>query len=430
MEPFWSPAWMLLLGVVVGLGIAALVWAGAGWHRRAEQVLEPPVPDGVDTALEVIGATGVVLDADNRVLRASKSAVALGIVDERDIVYQPILDLVKEARVEGLPAAREFELAGKGRDAPPVHLLVRVAPLGLRLMLVVADDRSEMYRLDAVRRDFVANISHELKTPIGAVSLLAEALQYSADDPEQVRSFAQTLEHEGHRLAEMTNDIIELTRLQSVGTIKDPDLVSIDQVIDQAIASNAVLAKKSGITVAVSASTGAYVLGDFSSLVTAVHNLVRNAITYSSGPARVGVGATVKGGIVEISVTDQGQGIATGDLERIFERFYRSDPARSRDTGGTGLGLAIVKHVVNNHQGEVRVWSQLGRGSTFTIRLRQAPRDATERITSDTGSTEALTSTKMPRSAEYVATEEIPMPRGGYSTDDDDDDLESAGETK
>lgn len=430
MEPFWSPAWMLLLGIVVGLGIAALVWAGAGWHRRAEQVLEPPVPDGVDTALEVIGATGVVLDADNRVLRASKSAVALGIVDERDIVYQPILDLVKEARVEGLPAAREFELAGKGRDAPPVHLLVRVAPLGLRLMLVVADDRSEMYRLDAVRRDFVANISHELKTPIGAVSLLAEALQYSADDPEQVRSFAQTLEHEGHRLAEMTNDIIELTRLQSVGTIKDPDLVSIDQVIDQAIASNAVLAKKSGITVAVSASTGAYVLGDFSSLVTAVHNLVRNAITYSSGPARVGVGATVKGGIVEISVTDQGQGIATGDLERIFERFYRSDPARSRDTGGTGLGLAIVKHVVNNHQGEVRVWSQLGRGSTFTIRLRQAPRDATERITSDTGSTEALTSTKMPRSAEYVATEEIPMPRGGYSTDDDDDDLESAGETK
>ena len=430
MEPFWSPAWMLLLGIVVGLGIAALVWAGAGWHRRAEQVLEPPVPDGVDTALEVIGATGVVLDADNRVLRASKSAVALGIVDERDIVYQPILDLVKEARVEGLPAAREFELAGKGRDAPPVHLLVRVAPLGLRLMLVVADDRSEMYRLDAVRRDFVANISHELKTPIGAVSLLAEALQYSADDPEQVRSFAQTLEHEGHRLAEMTNDIIELTRLQSVGTIKDPDLVSIDQVIDQAIASNAVLAKKSGITVAVSASTGAYVLGDFSSLVTAVHNLVRNAITYSSGPARVGVGATVKGGIVEISVTDQGQGIATGDLERIFERFYRSDPARSRDTGGTGLGLAIVKHVVNNHQGEVRVWSQLGRGSTFTIRLRQAPRDATERITSDTGSMEALTSTKMPRSAEYVATEEIPMPRGGYSTDDDDDDLESAGETK
>ena len=419
MEPFWSPAWMLLLGIALGVGIAALVWAGAGWHRRAEQVLEPPVPDGVDTALEVIGATGVVLDADNRVLRASKSAVALGIVDNRDIVYQPILDLVKQARREGAPAAREFELAGTGRDAPPVHLLVRVAPLGLRLMLVVADDRSEMYRLDAVRRDFVANISHELKTPIGAVSLLAEALQYSADDPEQVRAFAETLEREGHRLAEMTNDIIELTRLQSVGTIQDPDVVSIDSVVEQAIASNSVLSKKSGITVAVSASTGAYVLGDATSLVTALHNLVRNAITYSQGPSRVGVGAVLKSGIVEISVTDQGQGIANNDLERIFERFYRSDPARSRETGGTGLGLAIVKHVVNNHQGDVRVWSQLGKGSTFTIRLREAPADVVTRHLSQTGPITELKPKKLPRPAEYLATDEIPMLR----VDDDETSL-------
>jgi two-component system sensor histidine kinase SenX3 len=416
MEPFWSPAWMLLLGIGLGLGVAALIWAGAGWHRRAEQVLDLPVPDGVDTALEVIGATGVVLDADNRVLRASKSAVALGIVDNRDIVYQPILDLVKESRVDGVPAAREFELAGTGRDAPPIHLLVRVAPLGLRLMLVVADDRSEMYRLDAVRRDFVANISHELKTPIGAVSLLAEALQYSADDPDQVRAFAETLEREGHRLAEMTNDIIELTRLQSVGTILDPDVVSIDSVVEQAIASNSVLSSKSGISVAVSASTGAYVLGDGSSLVTAVHNLVRNAITYSRGPSRVGVGAAVKSGIVEISVTDQGQGIASNDLERIFERFYRSDPARSRDTGGTGLGLAIVKHVVNNHQGDVRVWSQLGKGSTFTIRLREAPADQVAEHLSRTGPITELKPKKLPRPAEYLATDEIPPLR----VDDDE----------
>lgn len=412
MEPFWSPGWMLLLGIALGLGVAALAWAGAGWHRRAEEVLEQPVPHGVDTALEVIGATGVVVDADNRVLRASKSAVALGIVDNRDIVYQPILDLVRESRKQGIPVAREFELAGATKSSLPVHLLVRVAPLGLRLMLVVADDRSEMYRLDAVRRDFVANISHELKTPIGAVSLLAEALQYSADDPEQVRSFAQTLEREGHRLAEMTNDIIELTRLQSVGTIEDPQVVSIDQVIDQAVSGNSVLAEKSGITVSVSARTGAYVLGDFSSLVTAVHNLVRNAIAYSRGPSRVGVGALVKSGVIEVSVTDQGQGIANHDLERIFERFYRSDPARSRETGGTGLGLAIVKHVVNNHQGEVRVWSQLGKGSTFTIRLRQAPAENVEAHMMDTGPLVELSPKKLPRPAEYLATEEIPMPRG------------------
>jgi two-component system, OmpR family, sensor histidine kinase SenX3 len=409
MEFLLSPGWVFLVGIAAGLGVAALVWAGAGWHRRAEEVLEVPVPDGVDTALEVIGSTGVVLDADNRVLRASISAVALGIVDDRDIVYQPIIDLVRESRIEGIPMSREFELPGATKAAPPIHLLVRVAPLGLRLMLVVADDRSEMYRLDAVRRDFVANISHELKTPIGAVSLLAEALQYSADDPEQVRSFAATLEREGHRLAEMTNDIIELTRLQSVGTIEDPEVVSIDAVVEQAIATNSVLAQKSGIAVAVSATTGAYVLGDGSSLATAIHNLVRNAITYSRGPSRVGVGATAKNGLIEISVTDQGQGIADGDLERIFERFYRSDPARSRETGGTGLGLAIVKHVVNNHDGEVRVWSQLGKGSTFTIRLRQAPQEAVDAHLLDTDAIAVIKPKKLPRPAEYLDTEEIPM---------------------
>lgn len=409
MEFLLLPGWVFLVGVVAGLGVAALVWAGAGWHRRAEEVLEVPVPDGVDTALEVIGSTGVVLDANNRVLRASISAVALGIVDDRDIVYQPIIDLVRESRTEGLPMSREFELPGGSKSAPPIHLLVRVAPLGLRLMLVVADDRSEMYRLDAVRRDFVANISHELKTPIGAVSLLAEALQYSADDPDQVRSFAATLEREGHRLAEMTNDIIELTRLQSIGTIEDPEVVAIDAVIEQAISTNSVLAEKSGITVAVSATTGAYVLGDGTSLATAVHNLVRNAITYSRGPSRVGVGATAKNGLIEISVTDQGQGIADSDLERIFERFYRSDPARSRETGGTGLGLAIVKHVVNNHNGEVRVWSQLGKGSTFTIRLRQAPKAAVQAHLLDTDSIAVIKPKKLPRPAEYLATDEIPM---------------------
>ena len=147
----------------------------------------------------------------------------------------------------------------------------------------------------------------------------------------------------------------------------------IDRVVEQALSTNKVLAEKSDITLVASAKSDAYVMGDFSSLVTAVHNLVRNAVTYSRGPGRVGVGVTAKNNLVEISITDQGQGIAEGDLERIFERFYRSDPARSRDTGGTGLGLAIVKHVVNNHKGEVRVWSQLGKGSTFTIRLRQAP---------------------------------------------------------
>jgi two-component system, OmpR family, sensor histidine kinase SenX3 len=423
MELFWSSGWILASGIALGLAIAGLVWAALRWQRRAEEVFEPPVPDGVDTALEVIGATGVVLDADNRVLRASKSAVALGIVDERDLVYQPIVALVRESREEGVPLSREFELPGVTPAQPPIHLMVRVAPLGLRLMLVVADDRSEMYRLDAVRRDFVANISHELKTPIGAVSLLAEALQYSADDPNQVRSFAETLEHEAQRLAEMTNDIIELTRLQSLGTIENPDVVPIDQVVENAISTNLALAKKAKITLVHSAKSEAYVLGDFSSLATAIHNLIRNAVTYSTGPSRVGVGVSAKKGIVEIAVTDQGQGIADVELERIFERFYRSDPARSRDTGGTGLGLAIVKHVVNNHKGEVRVWSQLGKGSTFTIRLRQAPADA---LTEFAKRAEVLpvSPKKPPRPAEYLATDEIPQIA---VEDEDSEPLKGAG---
>ena len=408
MELFWSSGWSLGIGIALGIALAGMVVLALRWQQRAETVLEQPVPDGVDTALEVIGATGIVLDADNRVLRAAKSAIELGLVKDRDLTYGPVLDLVKESRLEGVPLSREFELKGDSPSALTTHLLVRVAPLGLRLMLLVADDRSEMYRLDAVRRDFVANISHELKTPIGAVSLLAEALHYSADDPEQVRSFAATLEQEGHRLAEMTNDIIELTRLQSLGTIEDPDPVPIDRVVEQALSTNKILAEKSDITLVASAKSDAYVMGDFSSLVTAVHNLVRNAVTYSRGPGRVGVGVSVKNTVVEISITDQGQGIAEGDLERIFERFYRSDPARSRDTGGTGLGLAIVKHVVNNHKGEVRVWSQLGKGSTFTIRLQQAPADA---LLDDDGlEILPLKGRRKPaRPAEYSVTSEIPL---------------------
>ena len=416
MEIVFSPGLGVALGAGLGLLVAGLIWAAVGWQRRAEDVFEQPVPHGVDTALEVIGATGVVLDAEDRVLRAAQSAVALGLVTDRDVVYQPVLDLVRESREEGIPLSAEFELPGETKSSPAIHLLVRVAPLGLRLMLVVADDQSEMYRLDAVRRDFVANISHELKTPIGAVSLLAEALQYSADDPEQVRSFAATLEKEGHRLAEMTSDIIELSKLQSLGTIRDPDIVSLDNVVEQAIATNAVLAEKSGITVAVSAHSGGLVMGDAPSLVSALHNLIRNAITYSQPSSRVGVGTSIKGGVVEGSVTDQGQGIAEADLERIFERFYRSDPARSRDTGGTGLGLAIVKHVINNHHGEVRGWSQLGKGSTCTVRLRRGPEEAT-REDPATEADDAMSSRKTtaPRAAEYVATDEIPIVTGEHT---------------
>jgi len=256
-----------------------------------------------------------------------------------------------------------------GLDGEVVHLLVRAAPLGSRFTLIVAEDRSDIYRIDNVRRDFIANISHELKTPIGAVSLLAEALSFSSDDPSQVQKFAKSLEKEANRLAELTGDIIELSKLQSLGTLEAGDQVAIDEVVLAAVDSNKVAAESANVELVVQAQTDAYVFGDQSSLVTAVHNLIRNAINYSNGPARVGIGVVVRDGKVEISVTDQGVGIPAHELGRIFERFYRGDPARTRQKGGTGLGLSIVKHVVQNHRGEVRVWSHPGRGSTFTIKL-------------------------------------------------------------
>ncbi len=245
-------------------------------------------------------------------------------------------------------------------------------------MLLLAEDRTEAHRLDEVRRDFVANISHELKTPIASVSLLAEALDQAADEPEQVRRFAGRLSIEANRLAHITSEVIELSRLQARDALRPDELVDIDDVVAAAVDQNRVVAAAKQVDVAMRASTKAKVYGDRALMIVAVHNLVANAIAYSNEGGRVGVGAKVVGDTVEIAVTDQGIGMDPEELERVFERFYRIDQARSRNTGGSGLGLSIVKHTVQNHGGDVRVWSQPGRGSTFMIRLpvAEAPADA------------------------------------------------------
>jgi two-component system sensor histidine kinase SenX3 len=241
--------------------------------------------------------------------------------------------------------------------------------LGSRFVLLLAEDRTESHRLDAVRRDFVANISHELKTPIGAIGLLGEALGHAADDAVQVRRFAEQLTKESSRLASLTQEIIELSRLQAKDALTDPEIVDLDHVVAAAIDQNRVLAEASRITLVSGGERGMRVWGDEVLLITAVHNLILNAVQYSPSPSRVGIGVTSTDDVIEMSVTDQGVGIAEEELDRVFERFFRVDQARSRATGGTGLGLSIVKHVVQNHGGDVRVWSQPGRGSTFTIRL-------------------------------------------------------------
>lgn len=370
MELVTTWPWSTLIGVAVGALAVGLVWVlRYPWSQssRLEQVV---VPDGLDTALDVIGTTGLVLGSDDQVIRASRTALELGIVDGREVNSEPIRELVAAARQAGHSVQDEIEL--RHSDGRTIPVLVRVAPLGSQFILLVAEDRSDMYRIDSVRRDFIANISHELKTPIGAVSLLAEALGYSADEPDQVRRFAASLEKEANRLAELTGDIIELSRLQSLGTLEDGEALDIDEVVRSAVDANQLYAEAHDIELVVNAKSKALVRGDRGSLVTAVHNLVRNAISYSDGAGRVGIGVVRRDNRVEISVTDQGVGIPAEELGRVFERFYRGDPARSRQTGGTGLGLSIVKHVVQNHRGEVRVWSHPGRGSTFTIKLRVA----------------------------------------------------------
>lgn len=368
MDSLGSWLWIALIGFAAGALVVGLIWVVRSPWNLGNRLEGSVVPDGLDTALEVIGATGLVLDQHNHVMRASRTALELGLVEDRTVAIEQVRDLIDTARSAGKVIAEEFRI-DRGANLEPLHLLVRVAPLGSQFTLLVAEDRSDVYRIDNVRRDFIANISHELKTPIGAVSLLAEALVASADDPAQVRRFAESLEREANRLAELTGDIIELSRLQSLGTIDDGEFVSVDEVVLAAVESNRVLAESSGIDLAVSATSGGWVRGDRGSLITAVHNLVRNAVSYSTGPSRVGVGVVVRDGSAEISVTDQGVGIPAAELPRVFERFYRGDPARSRNTGGTGLGLSIVKHVIQNHRGEVRVWSHPGRGSTFTIKL-------------------------------------------------------------
>lgn len=273
--------------------------------------------------------------------------------------------------------SEDLELPRGGRGEVIGYLSFRAAQLGNRYVLLTADDHTESRRIDEVRRDFVANISHELKTPIGAIGLLSETLVVAADDPVHVRKFAAQLISESERLGALTKDIIELSRLQSVDALEASEETAVDKVVQAAIDGNEVVARARDIELVRAKKSKLRVMGDPGLLQVAVSNLIANAVKYSPDHTRVGVGVRSSKGFVEIAVTDQGVGIPENDLDRVFERFYRVDPARSRATGGTGLGLAIVKHIVGNHGGDVRVWSQPGKGSTFTIRLPEADPDLT-----------------------------------------------------
>ena len=366
-----------VLAGFAGLLTGALAVVAVRYSERQQTSMPPtasvtPLPSGVADVLAVLRSSAIVVDSADEVINNSPSATAYGLVRGKELVHRELRHLARQVRRDGVIREAQLELArgplGQGRSI--MH--ARVAPLGSSHVLLLVEDHTQARRVEEVRRDFVANVSHELKTPVGGLGLLAEAIQDAKDDPEAVERFASRMQVESRRLAQLVKEIVDLSRLQVADTLHEPQLVDVTAAVHEAIDHSRVGADAKQIEIAEACAPDLKVFGDEDLLVTAVRNLIGNAVAYSESGTRVAVGGRLHGEMVEITVTDQGQGIPASEQGRIFERFYRVDDARSRATGGTGLGLAIVKHICANHGGDVDVWSEEGRGSTFTIRLPAA----------------------------------------------------------
>ncbi len=356
-----------LIGAVVAGG-AVLAWHVSDRQQSSAPIPEEPaVPPGVAAVLSVLRSSAVVVDDADVVLKASAPAYAMGLVRGTSLLSPELAELVSKVRRDGQIRETELLLARPG--VPSRHVTARVAPLGARLVLALLEDRTRERRVEAVRRDFVANVSHELKTPVGAIRLLAEATSDAADDPEAIKRFSHRMLLESDRLSRLVQQVIELSRLQGDEPLETPMPVDLDEVIEIALDTSAIDADSKRISVVSGGTRGLSVYGNQEQVTAAVANLVANAVSYSDSGATVLVSTKVQDTLVEVSVVDQGIGIPPDEIDRIFERFYRVDPARHRSTGGTGLGLSIVKHVAATHGGEVRVWSVEGQGSTFTLTL-------------------------------------------------------------
>ena len=430
---------MLLIGVAVvcvGIGAAAAfafappVYASRSNGITAGSTLED---DGVVPVLAALRSTVVVLDDDDEVLRASANAYTYNIVRDDQVCEPHVAEMVARVRAGGAPEEAELTVArGRVAGAGQFYLYVRVAAIGGGRILVLIEDRTAAKRLEDMRRDFVANVSHELKTPVGAIALLAETVEEAVDDPDLVRNYVGRIRRETTRLGVLVQEIMELSRLQEGDALVEPDDVDLDAVVAEALDRVRTEAEAKEVTLISGGTPGLHVRGDAALITTAVRNLLDNAIRYSDPRTRVSVGISIDrtgagdadgtdgasgagddaggagddaggaggadglngaGGsgsvsgaegaegaegaaaagsadeLVRIAVVDQGIGIAKEAQERVFERFYRVDKARSRATGGTGLGLSIVKHVAADHGGTVELWSTPGRGSTFTLVL-------------------------------------------------------------
>jgi two-component system sensor histidine kinase SenX3 len=373
-----SPSVALVVGLVLGAVVAATVILRYR-HDPDGPPADPEVLVLPEAALarrlvDLMDPAVVFVDVDDAVLLANPAARALGVVRGTRLLVPELVAVSREVRARGSRRA-DVRLPGGLTGAGPRLVGVHGVRLGsgttpppgpVALVLV---DVTETRRAEAVRRDFVANVGHELKTPVGALALLAEAIEGAADDPDAVQRFAGRMAHEADRLSRLVRELIDLSRLQGGEPLPELVPVDVDTVLAEAVDRTRTAAVAKQLEIAVGGEPGLVVRGVESQLVTAVTNLLANAVAYSEGQNRIAVAARARSGFAEITVTDSGIGIPRKDRLRVFERFYRVDQSRASSTGGTGLGLAIVKHVANNHGGSVGVWSEEGLGSTFTLRI-------------------------------------------------------------
>ena len=365
-------SWLVVLFCSIALALGLLV---GRYSRRDPVLVEPAVPvvppDALIVAIES-GVAALFVGNEDDVLDATEPARTMGLARGSRVASPRMLELVRSVRRSGLADHATIERPGS-TSAVPANLAVAVAPLRDGVVVVLARDISEEHRIDLSRRDFVTNISHELKTPIGAIGLLSEAVEKASDDPEMVIRFATRMQRESARLAELVQQIITLSRLQSDDPLREARAIDVSVVVRRAVDRLASTARARKVSLTVSDKEPGDVIGDGPQLIDAVANLIANAIAYSHEGARVAVTCARRTSgdddVIEIAVTDNGIGIAEADQERIFDRFFRVDPDRSRASGGTGLGLSIVQLVAEAHGGSVSVWSKVGSGSTFTLRL-------------------------------------------------------------
>ena len=337
---------------------------------ESENQVNRRLPELLIKTLQSLEVESLVLLPGEEVIFQSPGIANFGFMKEERITSEELLALIRVVRRKKERHRGSIELARGPIGGGKRELEVSVTPLDEQgMVLVLISDESEARRIEAVRRDFVANVSHELKTPIGALGLLSEAILGAKDEPSAVVKFATRMQNEAKRLTELVQEIIDLSRLQSSDPLQKAFAVEVSDVVREAVDQAQFSSEQRAISLEIGEVEDATVIGDREQLITAVHNLVENAVSYSPEHTKVSIVTKRTDGIVEISVTDQGIGIAEENLNRIFERFYRVDPARSRITGGTGLGLSIVKHVALNHGGDVKVWSKVGVGSTFTMQL-------------------------------------------------------------